>query len=294
MIPAPFAYFGGKSLLYKWILEHFPVEFPPHSPVINTFVDVFGGSGVITLNAPIRPLNVYNEIDYGLYCLFKQIKTNDIQFQKELGWLARTYSFNGKCNIQCLRPTRYIRVLDLEKIWELMKNANTFNDEASTAMKTFVKYRLSMSGCGKSLAKCNRMRRGMPELQSKFLSSIDNITHISTRLQDVTLENLDFRTLIQKYDSPNTLFYEDPPYWGENRTTKKVYSHEFDEQDHTDLAYLNQTMMGKFLLSSYDCDLYRKLYPTGIGFARFEKAVRMHASTKNIKKTKLEMLIRNY
>ncbi len=282
MIPAPFAYFGGKSLLYKWILEHFPTG------NISTFVDVFGGSGVITLNAPQYATAIYNEIDYGLYCLFKQIKINDIHFQTELNWLAQTYSRrNGITFYQNGR-----RILDLEKIWEFAKDTK-FNDEASMAMKTFVKYRLSMSGCGKSLAKCNRMRRGMPELQSKFLSSIDNITHISTRLQDVTLENLDFRTLIQKYDSPNTFFYEDPPYWGENRTTKKVYNHEFTEQDHGDLAYLNRSMQGKFLLSGYPSILYSTIYPS-CHFGYHTKQTKTHASLKAQKDSRCEVLWRNY
>ena len=37
---------------------------------------------------------------------------------------------------------------------------------------------------------------------------------IHTRLAGVVIECLSWREFIDRYDSPGTLFYLDPPYWG--------------------------------------------------------------------------------
>ena len=42
-------------------------------------------------------------------------------------------------------------------------------------------------------------------------ASFPAIDRVAGRLQGVTLENDDFEVIFQRYDSPNTVFYIDPP-----------------------------------------------------------------------------------
>jgi DNA adenine methylase len=45
-----------------------------------------------------------------------------------------------------------------------------------------------------------------------FANKIDRLHEFSDRFDDVVLENLDWRRLVEKYDSQETVFYFDPPY----------------------------------------------------------------------------------
>lgn len=56
-------WFGSKSKFVNKIVDSFPEH--------NTFVDVFGGSGVVLLNKPQSKIEVYNDIDSRLVNLFK-------------------------------------------------------------------------------------------------------------------------------------------------------------------------------------------------------------------------------
>ena len=83
----------------------------------------------------------------------------------------------------------------------------------------------------------------------------------ANRLQGVTIENLDFRKLIPKLDSPDTLFYCDPPYPASTRDAGgKGYVHELSDQDHRQLAWLLKSAQAKVVISGYRCRLYEELY----------------------------------
>ena len=70
------------------------------------------------------------------------------------------------------------------------------------------------------------------------------------------IEHDDFRTIIRKYDSPDTLFYVDPPYIGK----EKYYAGGFTEKDHLELADLLNRIEGKAIISYYDDPLLLNIY----------------------------------
>lgn len=77
------------------------------------------------------------------------------------------------------------------------------------------------------------------------------------------VENMDFEQVIKKYDSPNTYFYVDPPYFviGEG----DYYSnHDFGRNDHERLANVLKSVKGKFGLSYYDFPLLSEWFPKDI------------------------------
>ncbi|MBK8477480.1 MAG: DNA adenine methylase [Opitutaceae bacterium] len=77
----------------------------------------------------------------------------------------------------------------------------------------------------------------------------------------VTIENLDFRKIIPKFDSPDTLFYIDPPYPMSTRSAGgKGYVHEMADECHRQLAWLLHQSQGKVAISGYACPLYDQLY----------------------------------
>ena len=71
------------------------------------------------------------------------------------------------------------------------------------------------------------------------------------------IHNLDYKEVIEKYDSPSTFFYVDPPYMGKER---HYINHGFSGESHIELAKILNNIKGKFLLSYYYFNGLEKLY----------------------------------
>ena len=69
----------------------------------------------------------------------------------------------------------------------------------------------------------------------------------AARLEGVFVECDDALKIIERWDSPDTLFYCDPPYPGANQGHYKGYTHE----DFAALVDKLKGIKGKFLLSNY-------------------------------------------
>ena len=89
----------------------------------------------------------------------------------------------------------------------------------------------------------------------------DQIARFTERLQGVVIENRDWRVLIPQHDSPETLFYVDPPYVQSTRTGTGKYRLENTEDDHRDLAAMLRGVQGMVILSGYKSEMYADLYP---------------------------------
>ena len=80
---------------------------------------------------------------------------------------------------------------------------------------------------------------------------------MTSRLQTVVIENLDFERLIRIYDRPASFFYCDPPYYKTEDFYKDVV---FGRKDHERLHETLMNCQGKFLLSYNDCPEIRELW----------------------------------
>jgi DNA adenine methylase len=94
---------------------------------------------------------------------------------------------------------------------------------------------------------------------SRTRRRIQSIKVASQRLLNVLVECEDYRVLIPRYDTIDTLFYCDPPYIG----TEGCYSGvaNFVEHDHADLADMLNSVKGKAAISYAAHPLIEKLYP---------------------------------
>lgn len=68
--------------------------------------------------------------------------------------------------------------------------------------------------------------------------------------------------IVSQHDSPNTLFYIDPPYVHSTRSAKnpKQYIYEMSDDDHERLSDVLHKVEGNVVLSGYDSPLYKNLY----------------------------------
>ena len=131
--------------------------------------------------------------------------------------------------------------------------------------------------------------------KSKYLTFRDKLSKpdwVDHFLKITDVENMDFADVIQKYDSPSTYIYLDPPYW----KTENYYSnHDFDRQDHERLANVLHGVQGKFSLSYYDFELLHEWFPED-QYTWVKKEFAKAAAAKKGTKQNMgeELLIMNY
>lgn len=91
-------------------------------------------------------------------------------------------------------------------------------------------------------------------------SKID-IIHRKLRAGNTVIEKAHFRDILEKYDSPDTLFYLDPPYWVTTQTQgKDYYEKTMNMKEHMELRDAVAKLKGKWLMSYDDVPIIRDAY----------------------------------
>jgi DNA adenine methylase len=143
--------------------------------------------------------------------------------------------------------------------WEAAAAHVPAGDRLADAVAFFVHCRQSLAGRRKSFTAPTRTRtrRGGNGNVSEWQGAIEGLPAVHARLQRVFVENLPALALVRREDTPETLFYLDPPYFHPTRTARKVYgAFEMTEADHRQLLNLLPSLKGKVILSGYANGLY--------------------------------------
>jgi DNA adenine methylase len=233
-------YHGGKFLLAAWIISHFPGH--------KHYLEAFGGGGSVLMQKQRSRYETYNDLWGTVVNVFRVLR--DPSTAKELE--------------RVLRLTPYARE-EFNQCGEL--NISEIQDPIEKARLTILR---SFAGYG-SASTNNKHATGFrtwprPKGSSPAMdwaNYADQIKLFTARLKGVTIENRDYRELLLMYDSPETLIYLDPPYPHETRNMKRgnaVYTHEFTQTDHIEMAGRVQDLKATVVISGYDCELYRGLF----------------------------------
>lgn len=102
---------------------------------------------------------------------------------------------------------------------------------------------------------------------------------VAERLLGVQIECRPALEVIQRYDTPDTLTYCDPPYVHAARKGKSDYSYEMTDADHRELAATLHACKGYVAISGYDSELYGELYGD---WYRHEAPAKAASSTRGI------------
>lgn len=234
-------YHGGKWKDAPWIFEHFP----PH----RVYVELFGGAASVLLRKPRSYAEVYNDIWGTVVNVFRVLRDPDLAARLE----------------QLIRLTPFARA-EFEQCGEV--DLADITDPAEMARRTIFR---SFAGFGSASTnnkhatgfRGNSNRSGTTPAHD-WQNWPDHIESFTKRLQGVVIENRDYFTVAKQYDSPDTCFYVDPPYVHDTRNMQRgnaAYAHELDDQGHVDLAAVLKAREGFVVLSGYESDLYKNLYP---------------------------------
>ena len=117
--------------------------------------------------------------------------------------------------------------------------------------------------------------RGMAGSVSRWLSAIDAVLPaVVERFRRVQIENLPWQEIIRRYDTPETLFYCDPPYLLSTRNGCVAYEHEMTVEEHRELAEVLNSVKGHVVLSGYASPEYDEWYA---GWERIEFGATVYA-----------------
>lgn len=146
------------------------------------------------------------------------------------------------------------------------------DDPVERARRTIVRSFMSYGSMSRIKGRTGFRSAGWREhvpAPANFANWPDQIAAFTGRLRAVTLECMPALNLIKHQDAPDTLFYCDPPYPVETRSSirypsdqKRAYAHDLTSDEHRQLAATLRSVAGLVVLSGYRCDLYdRDLYP---------------------------------
>lgn len=113
---------------------------------------------------------------------------------------------------------------------------------------------------------------------------------LHSRLAGVTIECLDWADFIPRYDSPDTLFYLDPPYWGCEDDYGKAL---FARADFQRLAQLLGAIKGRFILSLNDVPGVRETF-AAFDLVEVRTTYTISAKRNDPAGGRAELLISNY
>jgi len=154
-------------------------------------------------------------------------------------------------------------------------------DPVTRAWATFVKYNMSVSATPQSPGNWGRSfitRSGTSKVLSTWVARQTLLDAFRWRLMNVQIDNRDALDVVKYWDTPDAVFYIDPPYLPETRVRKSVYDVEQDIEHHAQLVQIILQCKGAVVLSCYDHEVYQLL--NDAGWERIDIKTVCHAAGK--------------
>lgn len=181
-----FKYPGGKVRISSWVTSFFPRH--------KIYVEPFGGAAGVLLNKAPSPLEVYNDLNSDVVTFFSVLR--DKEKAAEL--------------IRRLRLTPYAR----EEYYSFYPMPAE-GDDIERARALIVRAGMGIGIRGaislRPMGFAAETKKFSGEAKA-FVNRVEKMSEIAERFRSVVIECRDALELIPRYDTPDTLWYLDPPY----------------------------------------------------------------------------------
>lgn len=230
---APLRYHGGK-----WrVAEKIIACFPPH----ECYVEAFGGGAGVLLRKNPSTLEIYNDLADDVVNFFRVLREQP------------------RALIAAIDMTPYSR--------RELELAHGYADDPVERARRFYVRSWQDWHAARPAHTPGAWRSMHRPTRRPFVYDWDDTHHllqVAARLKHVQIEHRPALDVIQQRDTPDTLFYLDPPYLASTRSDRWAYhGYTIDmaaERRHRDLARLLHGIKGMVVLSGYPSDLYADLY----------------------------------
>jgi len=233
---APFAWVGGKGKTARWIVQYIPPG--------RIYVEPFAGAASVFWHLPGRyPVEVLNDIDRRIVNLYRVLQDRGkfVELLHRLVW------------------TPYSRA-EFARALAILQDPGA--DEVARAWAFFVAQNQGFGGKADTVGNWGRDLT-KNTVTSGWLSRLRLLRRWHQRLSGVQIDCVDALRAIRYWDTPDTVFYVDPPYVPETRVDRDLYANELTMDDHRALVETLLQVKGKVVLSGYDHPVYRPLEEAG-------------------------------
>ncbi|TWT97508.1 DNA adenine methylase [Neorhodopirellula pilleata] len=285
----PLKWHGGKYYLRKWIID----LMPPHLHYVEPF---FGGGGILLARDPARDWMASGDeklpaAEKGSSEVANDLHGELINFWRVLQNPEHFEAFRTRIEITPFSEAEFDQALEYSRQFQGDPEACP----VERAVQFFILARQSRQGLMRDFATLsrNRTRSRMNEQVSAWLNVVEGLADVHRRLRNVVILNQPATDVIRKQDGFKTLFYCDPPYLHESRSTTGEYAFEMTVAEHEDLLSALSQVQGKFMLSGYPSDLYTR-WEQRLGWNRHDYQIDNKAAAGKIKEKKTECLWCNF
>lgn len=219
-------YFGGKWSLAPWVLSHLPEQH-------RIYVEPFGGAASVLLRKKRSVIEIYNDLDDEIVGLFRVLQ-DPVQCAKLFRVLRRTPYSRKEFELSFVASQDPVvrAQRTVVRAFQSFHHSSVFDAKKRTFADA-----LHRTGTGKG-------KIGEWSTYPRVLAAIHR------RLQGVGIECRDAAAIIKAQDTPDTLFFVDPPYVQSTRTATG-YRHELTDARHVDLLDTIKAVQGMVVLAGY-------------------------------------------
>lgn len=215
-LKSPLAWLGGKSQLADRIIDRMPDHM--------TYCEVFAGAAWVLFKKPESKVEIINDINRELTTLYRCVKYHLAELVLQFRWM----------------------LVARDEFDRFMQTPPDTLTDIQRAARFFY---LAKASFGAKVAKptFGIAATGAPRLN--LLRIEEDLSEAHLRLARVFIENRPYDQVIGRFDKPRTLFYIDPPYWGNEKDYGMGL---FDREDFARLAGILDGLKGRFILSLND------------------------------------------
>ena len=224
------------------------------------YVEPFGGSGAVINSLKPVEIEVYNDVDERLVDFFRALIDDDAR--KKMVLFGETFPQSRAIYDEMKRD--WINSPELAKRGFAVFYVQNF----SFGGMSFDSY-----GYAKGATYIKKK-----DLAAAYKNKSSALDAFAERFRFVNVEALDWRQVVDKYDSANAFFYFDPPYICNSNSYKK----DLAPVDHAELVARLLTLQGGAALSCYDNDVYKPLLEAGWERHDFAASSSVRRSTDNL------------
>lgn len=215
---------GGKTRLLQHLLPLLSDN--PH----RTYVEAFAGGAALLFAREPAKIEVLNDSHGELVRLYRVVANHLDEFVRQFRWALTSREMFK---------------------WAQLQHVDTLTD-IQRAARFFYLQRLAFGGkvTGQTFWTC---ATGPKRINLMRLE--EDLSEAHLRLSRVVIENMAWQQCIQRYDTPETLFFLDPPYW-----ETEGYGGAFPIGEYQQLAETLASLKGRAILTINDHPEMRALF----------------------------------